>query len=91
MQSPIDAVFDGFGLDAFGEWHHGNLMDFWRWGFSDLADGEMKGSVAELLVKVLLRAEPESITPDEMLLLRMSRISAASPDLESDPGYQYDA
>ena len=91
MPSPMDAVFEGYGFDAQGVWHYGSLMDYWRWGFSDLGDGEVKGCVAELIVKVLLHTEPETMTMDEIQLLRMSRLSQVAEEADPEPAYQYDA
>jgi len=89
MQTPIDAVLDGFGFDEAGRWHNGELMDHWRWGFSELNDTEMKTMVADAIMKMLLRAETECITADEMMVLRMTGLGSLRGGAES--GYRYDA
>lgn len=91
MQMPMDAVFDGFGFDEKGEWHRGSLLDVWGWGFSNLADGEVKGSVAGLIVKLLLRVEPETMTAEEVQLLRMNHLFRDPLMRGAEPEFQYDA
>jgi hypothetical protein len=72
MQTPMDAVFEGMGYDEYGHWHSGPLMDYWRWGFSELADDAMRSTVADLLAKVWLGVGPGHMTPDELRILRTS-------------------
>lgn len=72
MQTPMDAVFDGMGYDEYGHWHAAPLMDYWRWGFSDLADAGMQSTVADLLAKVWLGVGPGYMTADELRILRVS-------------------
>lgn len=89
MQTPIDAVFEGMGFDEYGHWHTGSLMDYWRWGFSDLADDAMRSTVADLLAKVWLGVGPGYMTADELRILRTS--SPVAEELQTVSGMGYDA
>ncbi|MGA7522833.1 MAG: hypothetical protein WBW84_10145 [Acidobacteriaceae bacterium] len=91
MQTPMDSVFDGMGFDEYGHWHKGSLMDYWRWGFSDLADEAMQSTVVDLLAKVWLGVGPGFMTPEELRILAVSGPVAEElrPSLES--GIVYDA
>lgn len=72
MQTPMDAVFEGMGYDEYGHWHSAPLMDYWRWGFSELADEGLQSTVADLLAKVCLGVGPGYMTADELRILRAS-------------------
>lgn len=91
MQTPIDAVFEGMGFDEYGHWHTGPLMDYWRWGFSDLADEATRSTVADLLAKVWLGVGPKYMTPDELRILRVSAPVAEDMQPVMEPGMVYDA
>jgi hypothetical protein len=85
----MDAVFEGMGFDEYGHWHTGSLMDYWRWGFSNLADDAMRSTVADLLAKVWLGVGPGYMTADELRILRTS--GPVAEELQAVAGMGYDA
>jgi hypothetical protein len=87
MQNPMDAVFDGMGYDERGDWHRAPLMDYWRWGFSDLADDAMRSTVADMLAKVWLGVGPGYMTPKELQILRASGPVAEELQAALEPAY----
>lgn len=91
MQTPMDAVFEGMGYDEYGHWHTGPLMDYWRWGFSELSDEATRSTVADLLAKVWLGVGPGFMTADELRILRASAPVADGLDATLEPGMVYDA
>lgn len=91
MQTPMDAVFEGMGFDEYGHWHSGPLMDYWRWGFSDLTDEGMQSTVADLLAKVWLGVGPGYMTTDELRILRASVPVAEEMHPLVEAGVVYDA
>lgn len=91
MQIPMDAVLDGMGFDENGSWHNSWLMDFWRWAFSDLRDHEIKSVAADLITKLLLGTAPATMTAQELHLLRMSGMMAASTYSPGEVGLGCDA
>jgi hypothetical protein len=89
MQTPMDEVFEGMGFDEYGQWHKGPLMDYWRWGFSELADAGMQSTVADLLAKVWLGVGPGHMTPNELQILRAS--GPVAEELQAALELAYDA
>jgi hypothetical protein len=87
----MDAVFEGMGFDEYGHWHAAPLMDYWRWGFSELGDEAMQSTVADLLAKVWLGVGPGHMTPDELRILRVSGPMAEELEPLLEPGMVYEA
>ena len=79
----------GWGSTSTATGTPGSLMDYWRWGFSDLADDAMRSTVADLLAKVWLGVGPGYMTADELRILRTS--SPVAEELQTVSGMGYDA
>lgn len=78
MQAPIDPVFDGMGMDETGRWHKKSWVDFWQWGFADLRDDGMKGTLVDVIAKVLLDCGTAAMTDDELEVFRITSLVAAN-------------
>lgn len=91
MQIPEDAVFQGMGFDENGQWHQGSYIDFWRWSFSDLPDDGMRSTLADVIAKILLDAEPESLTARELEVWRLTSLIASSGRNAGKPALTCDA
>lgn len=81
MQTPIDAAFDGSFFRTHTFWNEVPTISVWRWGFSDLPDDGLKSEAADLIAKMLLGADPATMSPEEQLVLSMcSLVTAAEID-----------
>jgi len=78
MVKAVDPVFDGMGFDETGRWHKETWVDFWRWGFSDLRDNNMKETLADVLAKVMLDMGTAAMSDDELEVFRITTVVAAN-------------
>lgn len=93
MQNPTNPAFDGSFFIAQSLWSEDRTFHFWRWNFSELPDDSMKAEVADLLAKVLLGADPATLSPEELLVLSMGSLlipEVHAPDA-TQSGIDFDA
>lgn len=85
MVKAVDPVFSGMGFDETGQWHKETWVDFWRWGFSDLRDNNMKETLADVIAKVMLDMGTAAMSDDELEVLRITSLVTANgwPHLEN--------
>jgi hypothetical protein len=78
MVKAVDPVFGGMGFDETGRWHKETWVDFWRWGFSDLRDNNMKDTLADVIAKVMLDMGTAAMSDDELEVLRITSLVTAN-------------
>lgn len=76
MQPPLNGFPQRLAFGEAEAWAHSPLMERWQWTFSDIPDEALKGTVAEIMVRILLGTDPASLSLEEIEILLANGLSS---------------